>query len=151
MNTNIGITENTASIENKKINAGKIFNTLWQVVKALLIVVFILAVAFDTFMAIGLYREQQAPVVLTPAPYYCETQDWLDLLEATEKDPNSAKTDEMRKAFYIKYSVPYKTTYYYTELERLHREKPGSEEYYEALKKFQEVYDIAEEDISFDE
>ena len=151
MNNNATSNDTAAMTVNKENGAKKVAETVWQVVKALLIVVLILAVIFDTIMAISLYQERNAPVVLTPAPYYCETQDWLDLLEATEKDPNSAKTDEMRKAFYIKYSVPYKTTYYYTELERLHREKPGSEEYCEALQNFQEVYDIAEEDISFDE
>lgn len=150
MSVNNDNTNCTILAKSKETTTKKVLETVWQVFKGLFIAAVILAVIFNTFVSIDLIRLQQQPIMLNE-PYYHDTQDWLDLLEAVEKDPNSTKTDEMRMAFYKKYSIPYKNTVYYEELRKLHEENPDSDEYKKALKKFQEVYDIAEEDISFDE
>ncbi len=57
----------------------------------------------------------------------------------------------MLREFYAKYSIKYQDTATYSELERLHKEKPNSEEYNQKLQQLLEEFDITEEEITFDE
>lgn len=152
MNTNTNTVENSTlvSATGKKISFGKILDTTWQVFKGLFIAALILAVIFNTYVSISYIQEQQAPIVVELA-YPYNTQDYKDLVEAANKNPDSAEVKQMLRDFNIKYSISYKVSGTYTELARLHKENPDSEEYKQTLAKLLEEFDISAEDITFDE
>lgn len=151
MNTNIDTTEsNTLTSSAGKKNIGKSLEKVWQVFKGLFIAAIILAVVFDTYVAIGYVMNQQAPVLLEYS-YPYNTQDFNDLIEAHRKNPNSEEYKQMLKEFNTKYSISYKKSGTYEELARLHKENPDSEEYKQTLAKLLEEFDISAEDITFDE
>lgn len=151
MNTNINTTENgTLTPSTSEKNKGKIIDKVWQVFKGLIIAAIILAVVFDTYVAIGYFTNQQAPVVLEYS-YPYNTQDFKDLTEARMENPNGEEYKKMLKAFNTKYSISYKTSGTYEELARLYKENPDSEEYKQTLAKLLEEFDISAEDIIFDE
>lgn len=151
MNTNINTTEsNTLTPSTGKKNIGNIFEKVWQVFKGLFIAAVILAVIFDTYVAIGYVMNQQAPVLLEYS-YPYNTQDFNDLIDARRNNPNSEEYKQMLKEFNTKYSISYKKSGTYEELARLHKENPDSEEYKQTLAKLLEEFDISAEDITFDE
>ncbi len=152
MNTNTNVAEGStlASGTGKKISIGKILNTVWQVFKGLFIAALILAVIFNTYVSICYIRDQQRPVSLELA-YPYNTQDFKDLNEAYNKNPDSAEYKKMLRDFHTKYGISYKISETYKELARLHKENPDSEEYKQVLAKLLEEFDISAEDITFDE
>lgn len=156
MNTNDTVIISEAPVKAPKSNVGKIFNVIWQVFKGLFIAALILATIFNTFVSI-LYVQEASDPELHPiylhaeVPYYWKTQDFEDLMEEFDKNPEGEKYKEMRKAFYAKYSVRYKDTPTYSELEELHKTKPDSEEYNQKLQELMDMFDITAEEITFDE
>ena len=133
--------------------AANVFNRIWDVFKGLIIAIAAVVLIADTVIVCFLLiieTEEHSKVELE-MPYYSQTQDYLDLIAMYEKAPDSAEYRAMRKAFNAKYSVPYNGMQEYIDLARAHRENPNSEEYNELLEKFLEVYDIAVEDISFED
>lgn len=150
MDTNINTAEPTAPIANKKGKAGKIFNIVWQVFKGLFIAACILALIFNTFVSIHYYKEDMNVTELhVSVPYPLTTQDYADLMEEYNKNPEGTKWKEMRRAFYAKYSIKYQDTATYSELEWLHKEKPDSEEYNQKLQELMDEFGITAEEIIF--
>lgn len=146
---------NNTKNTNSKIS--KILNTVWDVFKGLIIAIAAVVLIGDTVVLYMLYDYEQAAhsVVELHTPYYMETQDYLDLMEMYNKDPEHAfdnpEYKAMLKAFNAKYSVPYKGMQAYIDLAEAHRKDPNSEEYNKLLKEFLEVYDIEVEKISFED
>ncbi len=146
-------TVDTLSKEKNTKKITKVLNRVWDVFKGLIIAVAAVTLIFDTVVLYMLYSyvEAEYSKVEHDVPYYMQTQDYLDLVEMYEKDPDSAEYKAMLKAFNTKYSVPYKGNQTYIELAKAHKENPDSEEYHRLLEKFLEEYDIPVEDISFDD
>ena len=129
----------------KKITVGIVLKKVWQVIKGVSIATSILTI-------ISLCYEMAQPgSCISKYAYPYNTQDYEDLKEAVKKMPNSAEYKKMLKEFNTKYGISYKTSLTYTELVRLRKEKPDSEEYKQTLAKLLEEFDIAPENITFDE
>ncbi len=127
----------------------KVLDISWQVFKGLFIAALILAVFFNTYISILYYKDMNEPIVLEYA-YPYNTKEYSDLLAISrEMGYDSAEFIKKDREFNTKYNISYKTSGLYSELVRLHKEKPDSEEYKQTLAKLLEHFDISAEDITF--
>lgn len=138
---------------NQKGNGKKILNKAWQVFKGLFIAACILALMFDTFVAIMYYiNDMNVTEVSISVPYPYTTQDYADIEEEYSKNPEGTKWREMRRNFYAKYSIKYKDSATYAELEYMRKQnKTDSEEYKQKLDDLMYDFGITAEEITFDE
>ena len=153
MNTNDTVVTMTEPNANRKGGAGKIFNIIWNVFKGLFIAACIIALMFDTFIAIHYYKEDMnAPPIKMSTPYPYSTQDWEGVKEEHDKNPEDTKWKEMRRDFYVKYSIKYKDTETYLSLLYLHKHNmTDSEEYNQLMQELTEDFGITAEEVTFDE
>lgn len=145
------LTEEISSENQKNNKTANVLNKTWAAVRTLIACIAVILLVADTVAVCTLVTVmiEDKKTVELKAPYYEDTQDYLDLTEMYKKAPDSAEYKAMLKAFNTKYSIPYKSSQAYIDLKKAHDENPGGEEYAKALKEFQEQFDISEEKISF--